>query len=55
MGKLLQDSSANSDNLLPSQPDIDTNASKIQALFRGVKFREKELPDINEQNKNWHQ
>ena len=32
----------------PNQPDTNINASKIQALFRGVKFRNKELPNIIE-------
>ena len=36
------------DNLEPIQPDINRNASKIQALVRGAKFRSKELPIIIE-------
>ena len=39
--------SVDSNNIIPIQPNIDDkNISKIQALFRGVKFRSKELPDI---------
>jgi hypothetical protein len=43
--------SVDANNILPIQPNIDDNGiSKIQALFRGVKFRSKELPDIISQD-----